>query len=295
MLPPLTVSTLFTQTRLAHWLVGALLLAAGVYLYGVGRLRRRGDHWPVSRSVLFLGAGLGSIAAVTIGGVGAYETSLLSVRVVQHMVLGMIAPIFLALGAPVTLALRVLPQTPRRRLLALLRSRVARVLFFPLFAYGLFVVTPFALYFTDLYRVTLENAFAREMMGVHFIVTGCLFFWPLVGIDPLPSRWHYPARALLMLLSVPFHTVLGLTIMQGSTLLGGDWYPALQLGWADPWVDQKIAGGILWASGELVSVIMLFVLAVQWMRHSEREARRIDRELDRQEAREQAAGSSAPA
>ena len=84
-----------------------------------------------------------------------------------------------------------------------------------------------------------------------------------------------------MLLSVPFHTVLGLTIMQSSTLLGGDWYPSLGLTWADPCADQVAAGGILWAGGEFVSVTMLAVLVVQWMRQSEREARRIDRALDR--------------
>ena len=123
-------------------------------------------------------------------------------------------------------------------------------------------------------------------MHAHFILTGCVFFWPLLGLDPLPGRWPYPARALLMLLSVPFHTVLGLTIMQSTTLLGGDWYPSLHLAWSDPWNDQVVAGGILWAGGEFVSVTMLAVLVVQWVQQSEREARRVDRELDRQEARD---------
>lgn len=291
--PPFTVSALFTQTRLDSWLAVGLVLAAGLYLYGVHRLRLRGDHWPVSRTVLFIGPGLGSIAAVTVSGLNAYDTTLLSVHMVQHMVLGMIAPIFLALGAPITLALRTLTGAPRRRLLAMVHSRVARVLAFPLFAFGLFVVNPFVLYFTGLYQVTLENAFAHELIHAHFILTGCLFFWPLVGLDPLPGRWPYPARALLMLLSVPFHTVLGLTVMQSSTLFGGDWYPSLGLDWADPWADQKVAGGILWAGGEFVSVTMIAVLVLQWMRQSEREARRVDRELDRQEARERAAADAA--
>jgi putative membrane protein len=92
---------------------------------------------------------------------------------------------------------------------------------------------------------------------------------------------------------VPFHTVLGLTIMQSSTLIGGDWYPSLHLGWADPFADQQVAGGILWAGGEFVSITMLAVLVVQWMRASEREARRVDRELDRQEAREAAEARAA--
>ncbi|MEU2662361.1 cytochrome c oxidase assembly protein [Micromonospora sp. DT46] len=291
--PPFTVTSVFTETRLDSWLAVGLVLAAGVYLYGVHRLRIRGDRWPVARTVFFLGPGLGGIAAVTVSGLHAYDTALLSVHMVQHMVLSMISPIFLALGAPVTLALRTLPPRPRKRLLAVVHSRIARIYSFPLVAFAIFVVNPFALYFTDLYRYTLENVWAHEVVHAHFIMTGCVFFWPLLGLDPLPGRWPYPARALLMLLSVPFHTVLGLTIMQSSTLFGGDWYPSLGLTWSDPWQDQVVAGGILWAGGEFVSVTMLAVLVVQWMRHAEREARRVDRDLDRQEARQRAAESTA--
>jgi cytochrome c oxidase assembly factor CtaG len=220
--------------------------------------------------------------------VEAYDTTLLSIPMIQHMVLSMVGPIFLALGAPVTLALRVFPAGPRKRLLAVLHSRVVKVITFPLVAFGLFIVNPFVLYFTDLYRLTLEHAWLHELVHIHFIVTGCLFFWPLLGLDPLPNRWPYPARALLMVLSVPFHTVLGLTIMQSKTLLGGDWYPNLHLTWSDPVNDQVVAGGILWAGGEIVSVTMLGILVVQWIRQSEREARRVDRALDRAEAAEKA-------
>lgn len=290
-MPPFTAATVFTEVSLDSWIAVILVVAAGLYLYGVHRLRARGDAWPLSRTVLFIGAGLGSIAAVTVSGLEAYDTTLISVHMVQHMVLTMVAPIFLALGAPVTLALRVLRGAPRKRLLALVHSRFARVVSFPLVAYAIFVANPFVLYFTGLYRLTLENAFVHEVVHAHFILTGCLFFWPLLGLDPLPGRWPYPGRALLMVLSVPFHTVLGLTIMQSTTLLGGDWYPSLGLSWADPWDDQKVAGGILWAGGEFVSVTMIGVLLAQWFKQSEREARRIDRELDRQEAA--AAGEAA--
>lgn len=283
--PPFSVATVFTQIRLDSWIAVLLVVAAGLYLYGVHTLRARGDRWPVSRTVFFIVPGLGGIASVTVSGLHAYDTTLLSVHMVQHMVLSMVAPIFLALGAPVTLALRTLRGAPRRRLLAVIHSRIAKVFTFPLVAFGLFVVNPFALYFTGLYRLTLENGAVHELLHAHFILTGCLFFWPLLGLDPLPGRWPYPARALLMLLSVPFHTVLGLTVMQSKTLFGGDWYPSLHLAWADPFTDQRVAGGILWAGGEFISVTMIAVLVVQWIRASEREARRIDRELDRQEAR----------
>jgi putative membrane protein len=283
--PPFTVATIFTESTLNSWLAVLLVLAAGGYLYGVHRLRVRGDRWPVARTVLFLGPGLGGIAAVTLTGLGAYDTALFSAHMIQHMVLSMVAPIFLALGAPVTLALRTLPRAPKHRLLAVLHSRVARVVTSPLYAFAIFVANPFVLYFTDLYRLSLESVVFHEVVHAHFILTGCLFFWPLVGHDPLPGRWPYPARALLMVLSVPFHTVLGLTVMQSTTLFGGDWYPSLGLDWSDPWSDQRVAGGILWAGGEFVSVTMLGVLVWQWIRQSEREARRIDRELDRREAK----------
>jgi putative copper resistance protein D len=294
-LPPFTPGAIFTEIHFGSLVALFLLVAAALYGYGVYRLRRRGDHWPVGRTVAFVAGGLGSIAAVTITGIEAYDTTLLSVHMVQHMVLSMVGPIFLALGAPVTLALRTLPGGPRGKLLALLHSRVARVLTFPLVAFGIFVANPFVLYFTGLYEQTLLHSWLHEFIHVHFIVTGCLFFWPLLGLDPLPNRWPYPGRALLMVLSVPFHTVLGLTIMQSPTLLAGDYYRGLGLSWTNPVSDQVTAGGILWAGGEIVSVTMLGILIVQWVRQSEREARRIDRALDRQEAEEAAQQARADA
>jgi putative copper resistance protein D len=294
-LPPFTPAEIFSQGRLTSLVAVFLLVAAALYAYGVYRLHQRGDHWPGGRTTAFLLGGLGSIAAVTVSGIEAYDDTLLSVHMVQHMVLAMVGPIFLALGAPVTLALRTLPTKPRKVLMSVLHSRVVKVLTFPLVSFGLFIANPFILYFTGVYRLSLEHDWLHQFVHVHFIVTGCLFFWPLLGLDPLPNRWPYPARALLMVLSVPFHTVLGLTIMQSKTLLAGDYYPNLHLAWANPQNDQVLAGGILWAGGEMVSVIMLGILVVQWIKQSEREAKRIDRALDRAEAAEAAKAARAAA
>src|ERR1044071_6772009 len=112
-LPPFTAGAIFSEINLTS-LVGLFLLLAGaLYGYGVHRLRRRGDHWPPGRTVAFVVGGLGSIAAVSVTGIEAYDTTLISVHMVQHMVLSMVGPIFLALGAPTTLALRVLDKRPR--------------------------------------------------------------------------------------------------------------------------------------------------------------------------------------
>src|SRR6266545_5172470 len=289
-LPPFGGAAVLTQARLDSPLAVVLVLAAGLYLYGAHRLRARGDHWPAGRTVLFLGPGLGSVALVTLSGLAAYDQTLLSVHMVQHMVLGMIAPIFLALGAPVTLALRTLPVRPRRALVAVLHSRVARVLAFPLVGWGLFVATPFALYFSPLYEAGLRHPWLHELEHVHFVLVGCLFFWPLIGLDPLPGRVAYPLRFLLLFVTLPFHAILGLSIMNGSQLIAGDYYTALHLAWSDPASEQKVGGGLLWASGDLVGLLMLGSVAVQWMHASQREAEREDRRLDRLEelARQQA-------
>jgi putative membrane protein len=292
--PPLSPATLVTEAEVLNWFTVVLLLAAGTYLYGVRRLHRRGDRWPVQRTVAFLGPGLGGIAAVTVSGLAAYDTALISAHMVQHMVLSMVAPIFLALGAPVTLALRTLPRRPRRALLTVIHSPPVKLLSLPVVAFAIFVASPFVLYFTELYRLSLESTLIHEWVHLHFLVAGCLFFWPLIGLDPLPGRWPYPGRVLLLLLMVPFHTVLGLTIMQSERLLGGDWYPSLGLWWVDPAGDQYLAGGILWAGGEFITVAVLAMMVVQWIRASEREAARIDRELDRQEAAAAARGTPPP-
>ncbi len=283
-LPPFSGASAFTSWEPLQLLTLGLILAAGLYVWGVVRLTKRGDRWPLHRSLLFLVGGIGTIAFVTIGGIGSYDDTLLSVHMVQHMVLGMLAPVFLALGAPVTLALRTLPHRPRRWLIALLHSKIAKVLAFPLVSFGFYVATPFALYFSDLYRLQLEHEWFHNLTHVHFILVGCLFFWPLVGLDPLPGRWPYPGRALLMVLSTPFHAVLGVTIMQSTSLLGGDFYPNLHLTWTSPASDQRLAGGILWGGGEIITVVMLAALVAQWMRSADKEARRIDRQLDREEA-----------
>jgi putative membrane protein len=282
-LPPFTGASAFTDWDPLQWITLGFVIATALYLFGVHRLHARGDKWPISRTILFLGGGIAPMVMVTIGGVGVYDDQMLSVHMIQHMVLGMISPIFLALGAPVTLALRTLPKRPRGLLVALLHSRVAKVLAFPLVSFALYVATPFALYFSGLYALTLHHEWIHNLTHLHFIIVGCLFFWPLIGLDPLPGRWPYPARALLMLISTPFHAVLGLTIMQSASLIGGSYYPSLHLAYADPFTDQRLAGGILWAGGEVVSVTMLAALVVQWMRAADKETRRLDRALDRSE------------
>jgi putative copper resistance protein D len=289
-LPRFTLGRVFTEWSIDPIPFIVVVWAVGLYLLGVWTMRRRGDHWPLGRTLAFVVLGMGSFVLATASGLSAYDTTLLSVHMVQHMVLSMVVPLSLALGAPVTLALRTLPAAPRRWLLAVLHSRVAKVLAFAPLAFLLYVISPWALYFTSWYDASLHHELVHELMHVHLVLVGTLFFWPIVGSDPLPGRVGYPFRVLLVVLTLPFHAFLGVTIMSGDTLIGGSWYPDLHHGPMGSWLpqplaDQHLAGGILWSSGDLVGLIFFAVLFTQWVRSSIREAAREDRRLDLLEAR----------
>lgn len=285
-MPPFSPSAIFTQWGLSPVLFVLVVWVAGLYLFAVWRLRQRGDRWPLGRTAAFVVGGMGSFHLATSSGLAAYDTTLLSAHMVQHMILSMVVPLFCALGAPVTLALRTLPRRPRGWLLAVLHSRVARVLSFAPLAFALYVLSPWALYFTGWYDATLRSNGLHELMHVHLVLVGALFFTPILGVDPVPGRVSYPFRMLLLVMTLPFHAFLGVTIMGQEELIGGGYYPSLHA--AMPWLpdaraDQHLAGGILWGTGDLVGLLLFSVLFVQWVRSSMKEAVREDRRLDRLE------------
>ncbi len=289
-LPRFTAGQVFEQWSLEPIPFVITVWAVGLYLFGVYKLRRRGDRWPVGRTIAFVPVGMGVFFFATTSGLAAYDTTLLSVHMVQHMLLSMVVPLSLALGAPITLALRTLPARPRAWLLVALHSRVAKVLSFPPLTFLLYVVSPWALYFSGWYEASLQSTYVHEMMHLHLVLVGSLFFWPLVGVDPVPGRVSYPFRVLLVVLTLPFHAFLGVTIMGQEALLGGGWYPALHDGpmgsWLpDPLDDQHLAGGILWGAGDLIGLAFFAVLFAQWVRSSMKEAAREDRRLDLLESR----------
>jgi putative copper resistance protein D len=283
---PFGPATVLTDARFPAVPTVMIVLTTGLYLYGVSRLRARGDGWSWGRVAAWLTGELVLLVALC-SGLEAYDTRLFGVHMVQHMLLAMVAPVFLALGAPVTLALRSLPRPGRARLLSVLHSRVARVLTFPAIPWLLFVGSPFALYFSGWYPATLDNRGLHDLMHVHFVLMGCLFFWPIIGVDPVPGKVSHPFRILMLFATMPFHAFLGVAIMSvddsGTGLLAPEHYLPL-IGRADAVFQQQVGGGLIWASGDLVGLLFIGIALVQWMQASDREAAREDRRLDRLEA-----------
>jgi putative copper resistance protein D len=273
-----------------------LVLAAGLYAAGVLALRRRGDRWPVGRSIAWT-LGLAVFAWATVGGLGLYSHVLFSAHMISHMLLSMVAPIGLVLGAPVTLALRALPgprargeASPRGMLIAALHSPVVRLITHPLVAFALFVGSLYILYFTDLFATLMSHHLGHVAMEFHFLAVGTLFFWVLVGIDPGPRRLPPIARIALLFAAMPFHAFFSIAVMSGTVLLAPDYYRRLHRPyWTDLLADQHLGGGIGWAMGELPILLVLGAVFVQWARSDAREASRFDRtnddELDRYNTR----------
>jgi putative copper resistance protein D len=252
-----------------------------LYVLGVGRLAGRGDAWGPWRVAAFL-AGLFVIAYALSGGVAVYDTTLFSAHAVQHMLLASLAPPLLALGAPVTLALRTLPRRGRAVLLAVLHSRVAKVLAFPAVGGAVFIGSLYGLYFTSIYEASLRHEWVHNLVHLHFLLAGCLFIWPIIGIDPLPGRLPHWARLLVLFVTFPLHALWALAVFSTNQIFGGDYYRELNRSWGSSLLnDQRTGAGLMWAAGELLGAVLFLAVFAQWRRADEREAVRRDRWLDR--------------
>ncbi|OZM76398.1 cytochrome c oxidase assembly protein [Pseudonocardia sp. MH-G8] len=279
--PPLTPWRLLSSWTFDPAMLVPLAAVAIAYLWGVRVLRRRGDPWKTQR-VLYFFAGLGVVFVGVSSSLGVYDRVLFTVPAVQHMLLQMIAPVGLVLGAPLSLALRTLPVPWRKRLLVVVHSRPVRFIAHPAVAFALFAITQFVYYYTPVYEASLRNVWVHDLTHVHFVLIGFLFYWSLLGIDPLPHRLPFVFRFLLVVGMAPVHIVLGIPIMMMDNLFAPDFYLELGRTWGpDPVDDQQMGGAILWGFGDVSAAALIGAFAKQWNRSDERLARRTDRQLDR--------------
>jgi putative copper resistance protein D len=270
------------------FMIGLLVLAVALYIKGVVVLTRRGDKWPVGRTISFA-LGISAIDFATSGGLGVYAHFAFSWHMVAHMVLGMIAPIGIVLGAPITLALRTLPQSRdgeelgvRGLLIKALHSRYARVLTNPVVALAIFDGSLFALYFTPLFGGMMQSHQGHLFMNIHFLLAGALFFHVIVGIDPSPKRVPYIVRIIVLFAAMSIHAFFSIALLSATTLLDGGYFLSLERPWAtDLLADQSAGGAVGWAMGEIPILIALVATFIQWVRADKKETGRIDRAEDR--------------
>ena len=265
-------------------MIGLLVTAVALYIKGVVQLSRRGDKWPVGRTVAFA-LGISAIDYATSGGLGVYAKFSFEYHMVAHMVLGMVAPIGIVLGAPITLALRTLPQGRqsdergiRGSLIALLHSKPAGIFTNPVMALALFDGSLFALYMTPLFGNLMQSHIGHLAMNVHFLLAGILFFHVIIGVDPNPRKVPYIVRIVILFAAMSIHAFFAIALISTSTLLDQGYFVSLQTPWnLDLLADQHAGGSIAWAMGEIPILLALVATFIQWMRDDQRETKRIDR------------------
>jgi putative copper resistance protein D len=265
-------------------IIGILITLVALYVKGVSILKKRGDSWPVGRTISFA-LGIATIDFATSGGLGVYALFSFEYHMIAHMVLGMLAPIGLVLGAPITLALRTLPQgrTPEERgvrgmLIAFLHSRYSILLTNPLTALALFDGSLFVLYFTKLFGNLMQSHAGHLFMTVHFLLAGFLFFHVIIGIDPNPRKIPHLVRIVILFAAMSIHAFFAIALLATTSLIDGGYYGALKSPWlGDLLADQHAAGAIAWSMGEVPIILALIATFIQWMRDDSREAKRIDR------------------
>lgn len=285
--PEPTVLTWFTTFKPdLIWLLVCVALA-GFYITGVLRLRRRGDAWSPARTVSWL-AGIALLFYVTNGYFNAYEQYLFSAHMLAHMLLTMGVPVLLVPGAPITLLARAVAKRQddsrgvREWVLWAVQTKYAQFISHPLVAAVLFASSLVVFYFTPVFNWATREHVGHEWMVAHFVITGYLFVQALIGIDPGPARFGYPQRLILLIATLAFHAFFGLALMTGDTLLLADWFGAMGRTWGQsPLVDQQTGGGIAWGIGELPTAVLTIIVAIQWSRSDDRDAKRLDRASDR--------------
>ena len=281
---PPTLSRVFFEYEANGLILGLLVFATALYIRGVVALSRRGDKWPVGRTISFA-IGISLLDYATSGGLGLYAHFSFQYHMIAHMVLSMIAPIAIILSAPITLALRTLPigrdkeeRGIRGLLINFLHSKPTSIWTHPLVALAIFDGSLFALYFTPLFGNLMTGHFGHLIMDLHFIAAGLLFFHVIVGIDPNPRKVHHLVRVVILLAAMSIHAFFSIALMSANDLIDGGYYQLLDRPWStDLLSDQKVGAAIGWAMGEIPIVAALIATFIQWMRSDAREAKRADK------------------
>jgi cytochrome c oxidase assembly factor CtaG/uncharacterized membrane protein len=269
-----------------YMFIAIAVLMAGLYLVGVRKLRRRGDTWSWGRTVPWLVGCFGLVFA-TSGGPAVYGAVNFSTHMIQHMVLMMYVPPLLVLGAPILLALRTLPKRhdnsrgAREWIMIITHSRYANIITNPVVAAVIFAGSLVVFYYSGWFEASLQTHPGHLLMEIHFLLSGYVFFYVVIGVDPGPTRPPYPLRLILLMATLAFHAFFGLALMSGTDILAADWWHALgKTNYQELLADQHTGGAIAWGAGEFPTVLVALMVVRQWVRTDERIAKRYDRKAE---------------
>jgi cytochrome c oxidase assembly factor CtaG len=266
-LPPLTGHTAFSQWEFAPVVTVGVAVLTVLYLVGVLRVRR--DHparpWPWLRTLAFL-AGLATIVLATQSSIGAYDDTLFSVHMIQHLMLIMIAPVLLVAGRPVMLLLHASRNPVHRWTMRVVRSRVVTALTCPPVAAGIYGATIVVTHLTSFMNVALLHQNVHDAEHLLYLVAGYLYFLPVLGSEPIKWKMSFPTRFVLLALSMPFDTFVGVVLLETDhepfsayAHTGRTWGPSLLS-------DLHLGGAIMWVGGDGIMFVLVVCVFMVFLR-----------------------------
>jgi cytochrome c oxidase assembly factor CtaG len=289
--PKLTLARAFTEWRVDLPMLVLIAAAGAWYLYSARKVRRGGGQWGTGRSFAFIVLGLGFWAIATMAWPGVYESVLFYARATQTVLLVLVAPLFLAMGKPLTLLIEAHPAAGRRAERAV-RSFPAKVLTFPAITTLALVAVPMSMYFTTWYTHVFSSGALREVTYLILMIPGYVFFWTLLRIDPVPRQYPYAVAMWITAAEVVGDAFFGIAIIADQTILGAAHYHAVGYPFGPSLAtSQVLGGGIIWILGDAVGLPFLAVQLILMMRADKAEAAAIDAELDARDAARDAARS----
>ena len=265
---------------ISHWQTAltvdvAAVACSSLYVWGVRRLR---TAWPRVRTASFLG-GVACVVVALQSGIDAFDEQLLSVHMVQHMLLLMVAPLLLLGGRPVILALRALPP-PRRRALAAALHQLARVTR-PVVCVAAFSAVLVLTHLPSFYGATLRHPRLHGVEHGLYLLAGLLLWWPLLDGDPVPGRrLGGMGRLFYMLATMPAMALVGAYLNRHPTLVYHAYGPPARALGVSAVIDQQQAGAIMWVAGSAIMTAVglwsvIAALVADERRQQAREARAI--------------------
>src|SRR6202167_2073358 len=266
-LPPFGFSEVVSRWQFAPVVTGFVVVAAGLYLWGVLRVRRRhpARPWPLARTGLFLG-GLAVVVIATESGIGRYDDVLFSDHMVQHLMLLMIAPPLLVVGQPVTLLLHASRNPLHTGVKKLVRSRPVQWLTWPVFGVVAYCATIVGTHLTDFMNLVTEHDAVHEAEHVLYLVVGYLYFLPLIGKEPIRWKVSYPLRLFLLFIAMPVDAFTGVVLGSYET---HPFVPMEPRSWGPSAVNDLHQGGaVMWIGGAAIMFVMIMVTFFQWTRET---------------------------
>jgi cytochrome c oxidase assembly factor CtaG len=263
-LPPLTGSRI-----LSSWLwnpLATILAVGAAILYATG-LRRIGTtarqaSWPAWRIGSFY-AGLAATLVAVSSSVAVYDMTLFWAHMVQHLMLIMVAPVLIVMGRPLSLFVEASGEQPRRRMTRFMKSWPVAALTSPGVALAAYAAVIVGAHLTKLTDSFLSDVWAGQVEHLTYLVIGILFFWLIVGDEPIAWQLSMPGRILLLTVAMAVDTFVGVVLLETTKPLNTIPHPSWGPG---PIADVQAGGAVMWVAGDGLMAIVAIAVYVAWAR-----------------------------